>query len=233
MTRVPILMYHRIAVAPKATTVPAHYVSPNLFRKHVRLVQRLGYQAVPLTEIFSTSHKKPVVFTFDDGYENYVEHALPALKAAEMAATVFLVSNLIGKTNEWDNRNGDVTEALMSLPQILDAMKHRTEFGSHTLDHADLSAVDSNEALRQIAESKANLERVLGVEVSTFCYPYGRKSEATEKMVEAAGYRFACSTRRGLNTTATPRQSLKRINIRSDTVVPVFIYKLLREWRRA
>jgi peptidoglycan/xylan/chitin deacetylase (PgdA/CDA1 family) len=116
----------------------------------------------------------------------------------------------------------------MDVPQILEARKSGTEFGSHTLDHADLQAVPPDEAWRQIDGSKKRLEEALEFNIDAFCYPYGRKSPDICEMVQRAGYRVACSTEKGLNTEDTNLFALRRINIRKDTSVPIFAMKLLR-----
>jgi peptidoglycan/xylan/chitin deacetylase (PgdA/CDA1 family) len=195
------------------------------------LLALLGYTAVPLSCLYQPGTKlprKPVVITFDDGYENFLENALPVLSAQGFVSTVFLVANQLGGTNAWDTQNGDVEERLMDASQIQLAHQAGTEFGSHTLDHVDLAGAQSQEAWRQIKDSKTRLESILGFEIETFCYPYGRKTEAVCEMVERAGYRLACSTEKGLNTEQTNRFTLRRINIRSDTSIPVFAMKLLR-----
>jgi peptidoglycan/xylan/chitin deacetylase (PgdA/CDA1 family) len=199
-----------------------------MFDRQMSVLRRLGYRSVPLTSLSGRFEPRSVVITFDDGYENFWSSALPSLKRHGYTSTVFVVANLIGKTNEWDAAKGDATEALMTLDQIRRAAKEGTDFGSHTLDHADLSVLPKEEAWRQIADSKAVLQQTLGIEVPTFCYPYGRKTPEVQAMVGRAGYRLACSTEKGLNTAATNPLALRRINIRSDTLMPVFLYKLIR-----
>ncbi len=229
--RVPILMYHRIAPLEPRSVVKGHYVHPSMFEKQMRTLARLGYQSVALKDLYQEGGaipRKSIVITFDDGYQNFSDNALPALQRRGFISTVFLVANLIGKTNEWDRKNGDVAEQLMTAEEIRGALDKGTDFGSHTLDHADLTAVETLEAWRQIADSKAVLEKVLGIEVATFCYPYGRKTPEVQKMVCKAGYKLACSTEKGLNTAETDLTALRRINIRSDTLMPVFLYKLIR-----
>jgi peptidoglycan/xylan/chitin deacetylase (PgdA/CDA1 family) len=225
-------MFHRIAVKNPRSTIPGHYVAPDLFRQQMRFLHRRGYVSVPPGEMFAPSPGRKVVITFDDGYRNFSTSALPILTDLGFTATVFLVSNLLGKTNEWDERNGDVTEALMTESEVLAAQALGIEFCSHTLDHTDLNAVDSEEARRQLGVSRRDLSRLLGRDVLSFCYPYGHKSEALESLVRDAGYQYACSTEKGLNTEKTSRFALRRINIRSDTVMPVFLYKMFREARR-
>jgi peptidoglycan/xylan/chitin deacetylase (PgdA/CDA1 family) len=218
------------------SVVKGHYVHPRAFQRQMETLVRLGYKAVALKDLFRKDVElpaKPVVITFDDGYRNFYSNALPALERTGNTSTVFLVANLIGKTNEWDEKRGDVQEPLMSLSEIREAASKGTDFGSHTLDHADLSAVESDEAWRQIADSKAVLQKVLGTEVGTFCYPYGRKTPEVQAMVRRAGYSLACSTEKGMNTADTDRTALRRINVRSDTLMPVFLYKLIRGARVA
>jgi peptidoglycan/xylan/chitin deacetylase (PgdA/CDA1 family) len=227
-------MYHRIAEPNHRSMVKGHYVSPRLFRSQLKLLQRLGYASVSLDSMFEQDGRepaKPIVFTFDDGYENFYWNALPAMEAAGFKGTVFLVSNCIGKSNTWDELKGDVHEKLMSRDQILDARRRGMEFGSHTLDHVDLSAVEPDEAWRQIADSRCDLEAMLGSRVQTFCYPYGRKTPAVQEMVSRAGYRVACAIGKGVNYPETDRMALRRINVRQDTSPPVLFYKLLRGLR--
>lgn len=234
--RVPILMYHKIERLNRSSTVKGHYVSPSLFRRHLSVLKLMGYTSIPLSWLYRDDVKlpeKPIVITFDDGYLNFLQNALPALTAVGFTATVFLVANQLGGTNVWDTVNGDVEERLMTQSEILEAHAKGTEFGSHTLDHADLAAVAHDEAWRQISESKAKLEADLGIPVDTFCYPYGRKTFEVQKLVEKAGYRLACSTEKGQNTDETDKFALKRINVRSDTWAPVLMLKLLRGDRRA
>jgi len=235
-SHIPILMYHKVERVSRRSAVPGHYVSPGLFRRQMSVLSAMGYTTVPLSHLYRPDTKlprKPIVITFDDGYVNFLTNALPILQSQRFVSTVFLVANQLGGTNEWDFKEGDVQERLMSVEQVKAARDAGTEFGSHTLDHADLPSVDSEEAWRQIAESKQKLEELCGFEIETFCYPYGRKSPEVRRMVEQAGYRLACSTEKGLNTEETDRFALRRINIRRDTSVQVFVMKLLRGRRNA
>ena len=229
--KVPILMYHKVERVNRRSLVPGHYVSPSLFKKQMAILAALGYTPVALSSLYRSDVKlprKPIVITFDDGYVNYLTNALPILQAQKFVATVFLVANQLDGTNAWDVKLGDVEERLMSVQQIQECRQAGTEFGSHTLDHADLGAVSLDEAKRQIADSKVKLESDLGFPIETFCYPYGRKNRDVMRLVEEAGYRLACSTEKGINTEDTDRYALRRINVRRDTSVPVFVMKLLR-----
>lgn len=233
---VPILMYHKVAPVNPRSTLKGHYVPPQLFARQMDALARRNFQVVGLSSLFEADlSKKPVVITFDDGYENFYSEALPILKRHNFSATVFLVANAIGGTNNWDSRLGDVEEKLMTVDQIRSAQSQGIEFGSHTLDHSHLDQLDHSdqrereEAWQQIEGSKKLLESSLQSEISTFCYPYGGKNEEVKAMVQRAGYRLACSTEKGANTRLTDRFALRRTNIRRDTNVPIFLYKIIRD----
>jgi peptidoglycan/xylan/chitin deacetylase (PgdA/CDA1 family) len=225
-------MYHKVARIDRRSLVKGHYVSPGLFARQMKVLQTLGFTSVGLDALFeSPMPAKPIVITFDDGYQNFAENALPTLQKHGFESTVFLVSNQLGGTNAWDVKLGDVEEKLMDVETVLACQRAGTQFGSHTADHADLTAISDDEAWKQIASSKESLEDALGAPVRTFCYPYGRKNAASLEMVRRAGYRLACSTEKGSNDSSTNRFALKRINVRSDTWSPVFLLKLMRTAR--
>jgi peptidoglycan/xylan/chitin deacetylase (PgdA/CDA1 family) len=145
-----------------------------------------------------------------------------------LSGTVFLVSDLLGRTNEWDERAGDAREELMSLAEVLEAREQGIEFGSHTRCHADLLAVDRDTAIEEIAGSKRRLEDALKAPMGVFCYPYGHYNRDVRSMVEGAGYVAACATTKGVVTPSADLFALNRINVRSDTSLPVLLYKLVR-----
>ncbi len=228
-TRVPILMYHKVAPVDECSILKGHYVIPGMFANQLRLLKALRFQTVPLNTLFEVPlPKRPISITFDDGYRNFHRNALPLLQKNDFQATVFLVANELGGTNRWDVLKGDVEEPLMTVEEIREAARVGTEFGSHTLDHVNLAEASEETAWKQIAESKETLEAVLQKPVPGFCYPYGSKTQHVSELVRRAGYRLACSTEKGLNDASTDRFALRRINIRRDTSLAVFAFKLFR-----
>ena len=229
--RVPILMYHRIDRPNPCSKVSGHYVSPGLFRRQMKAMAALGYHTMPLSRLREGGPdpvKRAFCITFDDGYENYLTNALPELKLRGFTATVFLVTQMVGRENLWDSASGDVREKLLSHTQVMECRTAGTEFGSHTLSHADLSTCSDEEARKQIFDSKEAVEELTGQPTVCFCYPYGRFTASSRDLVKEAGYAVACSTRKGVATPETDRFALPRINVRRDTSVPVLMLKLLR-----
>jgi peptidoglycan/xylan/chitin deacetylase (PgdA/CDA1 family) len=220
-------MYHRIGRPNPKSLFRGHYVAPKQFENHLKALALLHFEVVSLSEALNeSSSKRRVVITFDDGYRNLVENAFPPLIERGYPATVFLVANQIGGYNAWDADNGDVTEPLLNLEDIRLAKSRGIDFGSHTLNHVDLSAVSKDEAQREIYESRELLEQKLGQAPRFFCYPYGRQASETRQMVREAGYELACSTRKG--TLQDDAFALKRINVRRDSTLPLFVLKLYR-----
>jgi peptidoglycan/xylan/chitin deacetylase (PgdA/CDA1 family) len=102
-----VLMYHRVA---RPLTDPwTLSVSPENFRDHLAVLTR-QVQIVPLTELpqrlsRARSNERPAVaITFDDGYVDNLEEALPILQQFAAPATVFIATSWIGKTEPfwWD-----------------------------------------------------------------------------------------------------------------------------------
>ncbi len=138
--------------------------------------------------------KNVVVMTFDDGYANVHEHALPALREFEFSATVFVVTGHVGLANDWApplERLG--LQPLMTWSQIDDLVKAGLEIGAHTVTHPDLRRLDEQAVKREIADSRQSLEDKLQHRISTFAYPFGWHTEYARRIVGEA-FDAACTT---------------------------------------
>lgn len=227
--RVPILTYHKIAPVDAKTIYPGTFVPPAMFRSHVEFLARRGFQSIRLDSLFSEGGSdKPIVFTFDDGFQDFEDTAFPILQKSGMNGTVFLVSDFIGKTNAWDENIGDVSRPLMSKESIVRLHGLGVEFGSHTKSHIRLTTHDALSQDIEIRKSKTELEEMLGFPIDSFCYPYGSYNEDSLRSVKVAGYKFAVTCNKGLNIGTESPFELKRIAVRNDTPLPVLIYKLWR-----
>jgi peptidoglycan/xylan/chitin deacetylase (PgdA/CDA1 family) len=187
----PILMYHYIRVVDQASD-PLGYnlsVAPELFEQQMGWLHDQGYTAVRMEAVArclrgeAACPSKAVALTFDDGYEDAFTTALPALRRYGFTATFYIISGLVGQPG------------YMSWEQLAALRDAGMEIGAHTIDHPDLTSLDAAEANRQIAQSKADIERGLGIEVASFCYPTGLYNAAIEEQVRAAGYLSAATTR--------------------------------------
>lgn len=147
---------------------------------------------------------RPVMLTFDDGYEDFYTQAFPALQALGCKALCFVVVDRIGKTNEWTRMPAMGQRRLLSSAQIQEMHRHGFQFGSHTATHPFLSRAPDFELRREVRDSKSRLEDLLGAEVSCFAYPYGEVDMRIRSAVGEAGYKLAVSADEGRNLWEDP-----------------------------
>lgn len=227
---IPILMYHQIDTPPeRGQALRGLVVSPTSFQRQMWLLKTMGYRGVSMKDLepYLAGEKvgKVIGITFDDGYLNNYEHALPTLAKYDFTATCYVVSQLIGTTNSWDL--GKVKQVPLMKPHELQAwIKSGMDVGSHTRTHSDLTQLDDQAANEQIATSKHELEDLLGQEVRHFCYPYGRFETRHSAMAEACGYISATTTQRGRALAGDHPMTLKRIMIARSTNAAQFAIKL-------
>lgn len=216
-----ILTYHSIdAAPPSGLPFRSLHVHPQRFKSQMLWLKRLGYRGVSMRDarpyLEGKKQGKIVVITFDDGYFNVYQHAMPVLNALNFTATNYFVANQIGGRNEWDIPKGSIAIPCMTKAQLLEWASHGHEVGAHTLDHIFLPDAEKNEAQRQITGCKLALENILGAEVSNFCYPHGGETPAIRNMVEKAGYIHATTTKKGLAKTSDDPFGLPRRFIRKS-----------------
>ena len=155
-----------------------------------------------------------MTLTFDDGFENVGRHGLESLRENGFRAIQFLVADLLGKTNEWEQREGEARERLMDAAQVRDWLAAGHEIGAHTCTHPRLSQLPLAGAREEIRASKAKLEDCFGTPIRHFCYPYGDWNPAVRDAVAEAGFSTACTTRPGLNRPGGDPLCLRRLTAR-------------------
>jgi peptidoglycan-N-acetylglucosamine deacetylase len=107
---------------------------------------------------------------------------------------------------------------LLSLPEVSD-LSQDFEIGAHSMTHRRLPTISEQEAAREITESKAVLEEVIGKEITTFCYPGGAYTESHVQLVKDAGYRYARTVARYTFTVDDPYEAGTSVHVythRSD-----------------
>ncbi len=199
---VPILAYHMVSDEPEV-----YSVNQGDFETQMRYLAEQGYAAISLAELFDAAAGKaalparPVIITFDDGYEDNYSSALPIMEKYGMKATVFVIAGSVGQPG------------YLSWQQIQDMHNRHTEIGSHTMTHVALNELTPPDLIREVVESKTLLEENLHVPVDFLAYPYGQFNTAVKETLRQAGYRGACSGIAGLNLWGGDPYALKRVNI--------------------
>ncbi|MBV7434011.1 polysaccharide deacetylase family protein [Cardiobacteriaceae bacterium TAE3-ERU3] len=172
-------------------------------------------------------HGKVVGLTFDDGYRNNLS-VLPILQRYGFSATCYLVSDLIGKHNIWDEQKNIPFNPLMSTDEVRQWLAAGMSIGAHTRHHVDLRAMDDARAGEEIAGCKAQLEALFDVSVDDFCYPYGYYTPRDVSLVESAGYQTATTTRRSRTYVGEDKLlELPRVTINNNAYLHTFLLKIL------
>lgn len=206
-------------------------VSPESFRRQMGWLKRLGYQGLSLRECmpYITGQKtgKVAAITFDDGFVNVYQNAMPVLREFGFTSTNFFVSNQIGGSNEWDRPLGVLPAACMDADQIRQWLSAGHEVGAHTMDHVHLSELPEEQAFQQLLSCKEKLEALTGDTVDSFAYPYGDQNDKVRELVRKAGYAVAGGTDRRRATGSDDLMNLPRLTVRRDDIWLHFVAKCL------
>lgn len=217
MTSIQILMYHRVGNFPgRVKSHGALYCHLPRFKAQMRMFAWLGYQVISLDDAVAglagniRLPAKPLVLTFDDAYVDFLEHAAPVLKAHGYPATVYAVSDLIGKTSSWDAGVGPDPAPLMNAAQLREVQDMGFTIGSHSSSHLRLAQQSDERIHSELRDSKHALEDLLGRRVDHFCYPYGSHDLRCVEAVAQAGYLSGTTCQRAAATSQDDPLSLPR-----------------------
>ena len=207
-------MYHAFGQPGEA---PSRFVLPiKRFDLQMAWLKRLGYCVLSLEEYLHyhrqqlTPPTRSVVVTIDDGYSELRTLVYPVLRRNGFIATVFIVTDNIGTHNDWASGNELSTRQLLSRDEIQELSQNGIQFGAHSRTHVSLVTTSLEQVQEEIAGSKAHLESILQIPVTTFAYPYGEFDSTIQGIVERAGFLGACSANRGLNIRVSPLFALHR-----------------------
>ncbi len=201
MSPVPILMYHNIDAPPRGVRLRGLYVKPGRFLHQMHLLRWLGYQGLSMTAALpylrGERSGRVAVITFDDGYRDNLENALPVLADLGFSATCYVVAGEIGHHNHWDAEALGVRKPLMDAGGLRAWRQGGMEIGAHTRSHARLTELPEPAMREEISAGRQMLEDLLGAGVPQFCYPYGAAGERERDAVREMGFASAVTVHRG------------------------------------
>lgn len=218
--KIVVLMYHRVGTANNAWE-QKYCVSPERFETHMTALAKRGMSAVNIFDFVAWLEGKrdlpegSFVITFDDGFRGVRDHALPVLEQHNWPATVFLVTDLIGRADEWtkpSNPDG-VTYPLLDAEEIHDMAKRGVSFHSHTCTHPSLPTLDDAEMAEELARSRVTLRELFGFDSEFLAYPFGHLNDRVEQTARSVGYQAAFSTQPGFNRRNVNRYRIRRLDV--------------------
>jgi len=222
-------IFLRLRRKPVTTFVIFHDILPEAFsnfKANIYFLKR-STNVVSLEDFFSdrlSSKKINVVITFDDGYKSWLIRAVPALKQLGLPATFFVTAGLAGlsKKDEVEFMRSNLSLTLgprrimegLSLEDVRRIIEEGFTIGGHTLNHYNLGKLRESAQVRyEIAEDKIRLEKLTGVKIEYFSYPFGAYYNPKINLIEVlkeSGYKGAVTTIPGLNSVRSSRYLIHR-----------------------
>ncbi len=186
LARVPVIMYHDILPEKQVF----FDVTPAEFEAALQQIQQKGLTPISVDQLalhLSTGSPlpaKPILLSFDDGYEGHYTQVYPLLKKYGYPAMFGIYTAKVDKKIGRSSLNWQQIREMAADPLITIA--------SHSITHpADLSKLTNEGLRREIVESKRILEMQLGIPIKYFVYPEGNYDERTKEMIQLAGYQLA------------------------------------------
>lgn len=199
---IPVLTYHHIGAGEDWL-----YVSEADFEQQLVYLRDQGYTPVSVAELAAGLSGKaklperPIVLTFDDGYEDNYRVALPILLRQGMRASFFVVTGKIGQPG------------YMTWPQAREMRSREMEIGSHTVHHYTLNEINLREMERELLASRLMLESNLPAAPVVFANPFGETAPAVVDLLAQTGYQAACSSVVGLNHPGENLYMIRRLSV--------------------
>lgn len=230
---IKVLMYHRVLWEKPEEEVKWHYVTATEFENHMKWLDRFGYTTITFTDYLLyqlgdlSLPKKPIIITFDDGYHDTFENAIPIMLKYNMRGVIFVMGNRSMRRANWDDPEIENDCLLMNDDQIRMAESFGFEIGAHSMNHLDLISINDEDLGHEIMWSKFQIEQILGKPIYSFAYPYGRVDERVQMAALEAGFRFACGVYTGPAWFGENNFDIRRIAIGDEIGSLTFLLRVL------
>jgi len=222
--KLPILMYHHIGNPPPNPgkirmdlTVPVEN-----FKEQVKWLKDNGYHSIKFSDLYGYTlgktklPAKPVILSFDDGYQDAFDNAIPALKEQGMIGS-FAIITQYPATHSGTNFYVDWNE-------IKAAQDQGMEIVSHTQDHFDGKNPKYSESfiLSNLKGSIADIQTHLGFTTNILIYPYGRYTPKYIKLAEEAGFKLGITVHSGNAVNLDNLMEIPRVRVHNSTTLESF-----------
>ena len=195
----PILMYHHLS--ENNSKLNKYTISPSEFKSDLEFIQKNGYTTISINDLVNFTNgqnlpEKPIMITFDDGYQSVYKYAYPMLKERNMKA----VANVIGKYAEmYSNINDEnVSYAHINFEHLSEMVNSSLiEVGNHTYDMHTGNGIKnaSDTKLKEDISQAQNLFVCnLHYTPKAFAYPFGKISKQALPILKEMGFKavFCC-----------------------------------------
>lgn len=215
---IPILMYHQLSPRP-APEFFEYTVTPRAFAVQMKWLAVAGYESITLDDLLARRHRgaalpsRPVIITFDDGFQDCIEYAVPILQARAFTAVFYLVAELMGQSSRWVIPELGIEFPLADWETARSLEEAGFQCGSHTSTHPHLAALTDEACRDELLRSRLLIEEQLGHPIVHLAYPHGSYDARVERIAAESGYVSACSTQEGVSTPDDDPLALHRVAV--------------------
>lgn len=211
--QVPILMYHKIRDYKEKDSKKAKIfiTTPTAFEEQMKYLHDHGYNVISIDDLMKAFNgaplpDKPVIITFDDGFNSQYTYALPILEKYRDTATFFIYTDAVSAYGDY-----------MTWEQVHDLASKGMTIAAHTKSHAKLTKIKSRKGIEQeILGSKKVLETEMNIPIVYFAYPYGLYNAEVIDVVKESGFLAAFGVVQGKTEKTSNMYFLRRNNMGSS-----------------
>ncbi len=188
---VPVLTYHSIDDSGSPVSI-----APREFRRQMEMLASAGWRTIGV-DAFVRGRRaggwppRTFLLTFDDGYRNLIEEALPVTAACGFAGVVFVATDRVGGTMRAPGEpSWTPASPILDWGGLRAVAAAGWSVASHAQTHRRLTALATDDVAAELTASKRRIEDEIGAPVTTLAYPYGAASAGIERI---AGEHFAAA----------------------------------------
>jgi peptidoglycan/xylan/chitin deacetylase (PgdA/CDA1 family) len=214
---IPILAYHTVSDRP-LPWIARFAITPRTFAEHLDVIVAADASTMTVSDFVDAIRQDPpalperlVLITFDDGFADFRDEALPAMASRGIRSTLYVTT---GFAEQGRGPYGDRMLDFASLEALAAA---GVELGGHTHTHPQLDTLAGRHLHEEVERCKALLEDRVGTPIRTFAYPHGYSSPRVRGAVREAGYESACAIMNGLSSVPRDPFMIPRLMVRSTT----------------
>ena len=211
-------------------------IGEDAFEQQLAYLQTHGYTTLSLEQAIADLNggrqapRRAVLLTFDDGYADTVQVALPRLQACGMRATLFVITGYIGQSNRWNTR-ACYDAQHMTWDQLRHWHENGGDLGGHSHLHHCMTRLSLEELRETVEHNKRLLEQETGITPRAFAYPYGRFNPAVID-VARQHYELAFATDGGVWDASANRYAINRLTVSPAWSIEEFAAQLGRQGDR-
>ena len=222
--KLPILMYHHIGEPPAhAGKIREDLtVSVEDFQQQMKWLKDHEYQSIKFSDLYKYTlgeiklPKKPVIISFDDGYQDAFDNAVPILKAENLNGSFAII------TQYPSTHSG--TNFYVDWQEIKTAMNDGMEMVSHTQDHFDGKNPKYSEDFisNNLKGSISDIKDHLNFTTNVLIYPYGRYTPKYIELAKQAGFKLGITVHTGNMVNLDNLMEIPRVRIHRTTSLEQF-----------